>query len=173
MNRAKARYSSIGGGFNNLATGRFAAIAGGSSNTARGKYSACLGNFCAVRADNSLLVNLIGSRKATEATNTIEMWVDKFYINSHDVSEVYEATSRRERRLAERMQNHVQAASVHTVTRHAQDQAASLSEKVAELRRTVSRLSDNLASDATIVQDERRQLHTCLLYTSPSPRDRG
>ena len=157
-NRARARYSSIGGGYNNLVTGRFAGVAGGTSNTVRGKYGSCLGNYGAVRKDNSLIVNLLGSRKVLETPNTVAMWGDKFFINGHDLDEVIVATSRRERRLGAALLHHVSEAPISKVSDHAHAQAQLLSQKIAELREAVLGLKSDVAESAAHTETSRRKL---------------
>lgn len=157
-NRARARYSSIGGGYNNLVTGRFGGVAGGTSNTVRGKYGSCLGSYGAVRKDNSLIVNLLGSRKVLDTPNTIAMWGDKFFINGHDLDEVIVATSRRERRLGAALVHHVSEAPISKVSDHAHAQAQLLSRKIDELREAVLGLKGDVAESAAHTEESRRKL---------------
>ena len=157
-NRARARYSSVGGGYNNLVTGRFSGVAGGTSNTIQGMYGSILGNFGTVRKDSALVVNLSGVRKILAVKNTIAMWVGKLFINGHDIDEVYAGSSRRNRRLDEQLGHHVGKAAPDVVGLHASEQAAVLSNKVAELRRAVSELGDAVSRSAVAVSQSRRQL---------------
>jgi hypothetical protein len=159
-NRAKARYSSIGGGFNNLVTGRFSSVPGGTSNTVRGKYGISLGNYASVRSDNSMMVNLVGTQKLLDTPNTVVFHVANMFINGHDVEEVHNEVTRRNRKLNELLGNHVQSTNVDVVGEHVLDQHQSLSDRVAELHSLVKKMQEDVSTKRTFTQKSRRRLNT-------------